>query len=93
MNTNTNTNTNNHAQNTETHVKSGARKAGGAVLVLFGILLLILLSQPDARMAGAASDPMRCVSRKTAVLHFRKIELDLWGFGCYDGGREKQFPI
>ena len=53
MNTNTNTNTNNHAQNTETHVKSGARKAGGAVLVLFGILLLILLSQPDARMAGA----------------------------------------
>ena len=50
MNTNTNTNTNNHAQNTETHVKSGARKA---VLVLFGILLLILLSQPDARMAGA----------------------------------------
>ena len=53
MNTNTNTNTNNHAQNTETHVKSGARKAGGAVLLLFGILLLILLSQPDARMAGA----------------------------------------
>ena len=56
MNTNTNTNRNNcmaAGQKMAGSTQKSSGKAGGAAMIFFGILFLVLLSQPSAQMVGA----------------------------------------